>query len=79
MAMNPATLGADLATAMGVTDAAAIASFVTMATVIVAHITTNAVVTTTDTVPALGLISPGGMAPAPVTGSASGTGTGTVA
>lgn len=79
MPMNPATLGADLAAAMGVTDPAAVASFVTMATVVVAHIQANAVVTTTDTVPALGLISPGGLAPAPVTGAAVGSGTGTVA
>lgn len=79
MAMNAATLGAAMASALGVTDATAQASFVTLATVIITHITTNAVVTTTDTVPALGLISPGGLAPAPVTGVASGSGVGTVA
>jgi hypothetical protein len=40
-----------------------------IAEAVVAHITSSAVVT----VPALGLISPGGMTPAPVTGAATGS------
>lgn len=40
-----------------------------IASAVVAHIIASAVVT----VPALGLISPGGMSPAPVTGAATGT------
>jgi hypothetical protein len=78
MALNPAALASAMASAVGVTDAAAQASYLALATAIITHITANAVVLTTDTVPALGLISPGGLSPAPVTGIASGTGTGTV-
>lgn len=79
MALNAATLASAMASAVGVTNAAAQASYLALATAIITHITTNAVVTTTDTVPALGLVSPGGLSPAPVTGAASGTGVGTVA
>lgn len=79
MAMNAATLGAAMASALGVTEATAVASFVTLAGTIITHIQSTAVVTTTDTILALGLISPGGLAPAPVTGTASGSGVGTVA
>jgi len=78
MAMNGTTLGHAMAAALSVTDAAAIAAMVSVATAIVTHIQTSAVVATTDTVPALGLISPGGLSPAPVTGVAAGTGTGTI-
>lgn len=79
MALNPTLLGTQMAAAIGVTDALSIAAYTQLATAICAHIIANAVVTvaTTDTIPALGLISPGGLSPAPVTGVASGTGTGT--
>lgn len=49
-----------------------------IASAVVDEIATNAVVSTTDTVPALGLIAPPGTAGGPVTGSATGTGTGTI-
>lgn len=77
MAMNGTTLGTAIAAAVGVVDPVAVAHFVTLATVIVAHIQTNAVVSTTDTVPGTGLAAPPGGGP--VTGVAAGTGTGTIA
>ena len=45
---------------------------------ILTYLVANTIVNTTDSVPALGLTSPGGTAPAPVTGTASGTGIGTI-
>ena len=45
---------------------------------ILSYLVANTVVNTTDSVPALGLTSAGGMSPTPVTGTASGTGVGTI-
>ena len=67
MAMNGNTLGAAVATALGVTDANAIAAIKTFCTQIVQHIQTNAVITVTGT--ATGVQAGG--ATAPVTGTAS--------
>lgn len=61
--------------------AAQIENWTIVSQTILTYIASNAIVTstvtTTDTVPALGLISPGGLTPAPVTGLATGTGSGT--
>ncbi len=80
MAMNPAVLGQELAllsNPLGPTPSE-IAHWTAIAQAVIVHIQTFGVVNTTDTisVPSLGLISPGGLTPAPVTGVASGTGTG---
>ena len=79
MAMNATTLGNLMATALGVTDAAAKAAMVSVAGAIISHVQSAAQVTTVDTINALGLIAPGGLSPAPVTGVATGSGTGTIA
>lgn len=78
MALNPATLATSWASALGITDATAQASFLTLATQLIAHIQANAVVTVMNTVPGTGLVAPAGGGP--VTGAVVGsTGTGTIA
>lgn len=79
MAMTGNGMRDAVASALGVTDPTAITQIGKMTAAIVAYLQTNAVVSTTDTVPALGLLAPPGTAGGPVTGSASGTGTGTIA
>lgn len=80
MALNPTQLGLALAAASNPLgpSPAEITQWTAVATAIIQHFITNAVINTTDTVtvPSLGLVSPGGLTPAPVTGAASGTGTG---
>lgn len=67
MALNPATLGPALATAAGSVDPAGQAAWLAIATALISHIQANAVVSPAGTpVP---LTWPGGLSPAPVTGT----------
>jgi len=79
MPMTGAGMRDAVAAALGVSDPSALTQIGKMTTAIVAYIQANALVSTTDTVPALGLIAPPGAGGGPVTGAANGTGTGTVA
>lgn len=83
MALNPSVLGNQLAllsNPLGPTPSE-ITHWTAIANAIITHFQTfgvvNTTVTTQDVIPALGLVSPGGLTPAPVTGAAKGTGTGT--
>jgi hypothetical protein len=74
MALSAPTLSAALRVSLAgrgfIADGPELTAFCDdIAAAVVAHIVSNAVVT----VPALGLISPGGMTPAPVTGAATGS------
>ena len=76
MALNDAVLGADMAAAVGCTDAAGLAAWNAIATVIVNHIRANATVTVTvDTVTGTATGAMGGGAGVPVVGTGSGTAT----
>jgi len=82
MALNAATLGQALALTSSPTPTPIeIAHWTAVADAIITHFQTfgvvNTTVNTSDTIQSLGLISPGGLTPAPVTGVASGVGTGT--
>lgn len=76
MAMNGTVLGNAVAAALGITDTNAIAAMVTLCTQIVLHIQSNAIVAVSSTVPGTGLLAPTGGGP--VTGVASGSGTGSI-
>jgi len=83
MALNPTVLGQQLAllsNPLGPTPVE-IAHWTAIANAIITHFQSfgvvNTSVTTSDTIQALGLVSPGGLTPAPVTGVAKGAGTGT--
>lgn len=78
MSLNGSALGAAIASALGVTDAVALDSYDKLGNAIVDYFVANTVVSTNDTIPALGLVSIPGTAGGPVQGEAQGTGVGSI-